>query len=150
MKKVQSSDQRKSIYQQPNYKPLPCSKCGKIVERVGFDSVSVICSWCVQKMIDPPKEYKSSFRADEFKDFPRGWKRKRLYVHEDGRVFERGIENIELKDTLPITKVDLSDKIKLSRREKEELKQNELLEMSNLKKQLKANEFPTRLDLKIL
>ena len=114
MKKSNNSSDHRTIFDQPNYKPLPCSRCDRIVERVGFDAVSVICSKCTQQMVDPPKEYKAA--NIEFKDFPRGWKRKKLYVHEDGRVFECGVENEELNGTLPISeKVERTEKIRVSR-----------------------------------
>jgi hypothetical protein len=49
--------------------------------------------------------------------FPRGWRFYKQFVHKDGRVFERGVENKNLKDTIESTVIEV--KPKLSRYEKD-------------------------------
>lgn len=35
-------------------RPMACRECGETVEHVGADTISVLCSKCVQKMINKP------------------------------------------------------------------------------------------------
>lgn len=91
---------------------MSCSICGSAVT-VDANTVSVICSDCVQKSL-PVLEVKTQKEKVE-SGFPRGWRWMKIFVHEDGRVFESGVENKKLKGTLKPTPI----KPKLSRKEKE-------------------------------
>lgn len=94
------------------YIELNCTNCGAPTE-VESIVTGVICWRCtvhygptpVEKVIQEPT------------GFPKGWKFFKQFVHTDGRVFERGVENESLKGTLPVTVIVA--KPKLTRREKE-------------------------------
>lgn len=93
-------------------------RCGNIVKNVNATIIDVVCWECVQKALPAPEIKVKKEKVDT--GFPRGWKWMKQFVHNDGRVFENGIENKKLKGTLEPT----PPKPKLSKKEKE-LKQLE-------------------------
>jgi len=101
--------------------------------KVGKDTTAVLCSSCVQKVVDPP-EFRSTYKS---KGFPRGWQFRKEFVHEDGTVYHKGVEQPKLKGTLAPTKIDTDDKKKLSKKEKQELKDQLLQQMVFVRGQLK-------------
>ena len=128
-------------------KELQCT-CGNMVQ-VDSDTVSVICWRCVQKRVPvDPKLLSSSIKKDASSIKPRGWRFMKNFVDEDGTVYERGIENIELKGTLPKTdivslKVKQKEKSKKNKEKKilrEEKKQQRLLKEFKKKKKGKVKE----------
>lgn len=72
-----------------NKKFLFCKECNKVEVEVAFDTSAVICAYCVQRSVEPPK---GIVQVPEDEKFPRGWALKARYVHTDGRVFEKGKE----------------------------------------------------------
>lgn len=84
---------KEEIESSKRYKNLPdkevsCSKCG-MLEIVGPDVKSVICSTCVAIMVAPPENlYKHV--PDEKR--PRGWHRKPIYVSPSGKTYRYGKE----------------------------------------------------------
>lgn len=100
--------------------------------RVGDSAVSVVCYKCVSKLIPAPVERKIVEKSDK----PKGWKFMKVYVHSDGTVFHKGVEQPSLKGTLPVTVIqpkDKKDKVKLSSKEKESLKMDLAKEIEALK-----------------
>ncbi len=104
---------------------------------VGETATAVLCSRCVQKVVEPP-EIKSRYKS---KGFPRGWQFRKEFVHEDGTVYHKGVEQTKLKGTLPATKIDTSDKKKLSKKEKQDLKDQILQQMVFVRGELKTSKW---------
>lgn len=110
-----------------SFKTLTCSKkgCTREVE-VDTDCTEVICWECVSKMVGvDPKYLRPQGKVEKKKEtgFPRGWHLYKRFVHSDGRVFELGKENVELKGTLPPTEVKVNTLTKTQRRRLREEKQ---------------------------
>ena len=93
----------------PSYKAMECSKCGRVVENVGYDAVSIRCSYCVFSTVGFPEETKPTYKPT---GRPAGWHWMKEFVDKDGNVFYRGKEQPKLKGTLPSTKVMPKKKIK--------------------------------------
>jgi hypothetical protein len=105
--------------------------------RVGVNATAVLCSSCVQKIVEPPV-LKSQYKS---KGFPRGWQFRKEFVHEDGTVYHKGSEQPKLKGTLEPTKIEISDKKKLSRKEKLDLKEQILQQMVFVRGELKTSKW---------
>ena len=93
----------------PSYKAIECSKCGRIVEKVGYDAKSVVCSYCVFSKVGFPEETKPAYKPT---GRPAGWHWMKEFVDKDGSVFYRGKEQPKLKGTLPPTKITPKKKVK--------------------------------------
>ena len=89
-------------------------------EEVAEYTLSVLCNCCTRKISAPP-EISKGYQS---KGMIRGWQFMKEFVHEDGRVFHKGVEQPKLKGTLSPTPKIVS-KNKLTKKEKQELK-NEL------------------------
>jgi hypothetical protein len=88
------------------------------MERVDINSVSVLCSLCVQKLVGPPKAMVQPVKSDK----PQGWHFMAVFVAKDGTVYHKGVEQPELLGTMEPTVVKVKKKSKcLSVREKEEI-----------------------------
>ena len=105
---------------------LECKKCGRIVENVGDEAKSAICSYCVIIAVGLPEEKKSYVPTGR----PAGWHFMNEYVDKDGNVFHKGKEQPKLKGTLKPTKVTVKPKKKTKRRTKEQI----LIDRHNEKK----------------
>lgn len=111
------------------FKSLRCDTCNRIVEKVDTKAAKVKCWKCVSKMVKGP-EIKSVVKSDK----PRGWKFMKEYVHTDGTVYHKGIEQPELKGTLPTSVIEVKEeKKKLTKQEKVELQAKLGIEIQNLK-----------------
>jgi len=101
---------------------------------VGQKTTAVLCWKCTMSLCAPPdigSGYKSSGK-------PRGWQFMKEFVDEHGNVYHKGVIQPQLKGTLPTTTIDTNtDKKKLSKKEKEELKEQILLQISVLRGQVK-------------
>ena len=70
-------------------------------------------------------------------DKPKGWKFMKEYVHTDGTVYHKGVEQPSLKGTLPVTVIDAKpEKKKLTKQEKEDARQALGKEIEALKAKL--------------
>ena len=98
-----------------NLTTLKCSLCNTPV-KVYENIIKVICSICCAHM-GPILVDKAQAAEKIDTGFPRGWRFYKQFVHKDGRVFERGVENTNLKDTIESTVIEV--KPKLSRYEKD-------------------------------
>ena len=111
------------------FKKLNCDTCNRIVEKVDIKAVKVKCWRCVSKMVKGP-EIKSVIKSDK----PRGWKFMKEYVHTDGTVYYKGIEQPELKGTLPVSVIEIKEeKKKLSKQEKVDLQSKLGTEIQKIK-----------------
>ena len=106
---------------------LECKKCGRWVENVGDNAVTVTCSLCTLISVGIPEEKKSYTPTGR----PPGWHFMAEFVDKDGNVFHKGKEIKKLKGTLPPTKVVSKPKKKVKRRSKEQI----LIDRHNEKKQ---------------
>lgn len=118
-RRVKSVDGR-TLRSKDSLKSLKCSteKCEREV-KVDKDTVSVLCWECAQRNIGVDsrllRQHTDRTQAAEM-GFPRGWKFYKQFVHADGRVFERGVEMVELKGTLPPTVVKVNTLTRTQRR----------------------------------
>ena len=106
---------------------MDCKITGEPVRNVGTEATSVIGSKAVMARInklfpdqDKPRRVKTGR--------PAGWHWMNEFVDKDGNVFHKGVEQPDLKGTLPSTKVDPKKKTK--RRTKEQI----LIDRHNKKK----------------
>jgi hypothetical protein len=130
----------------PNNKYFIGSLCENY-EAVSESSVAVLCSHCTRKITAPPE----ISRGYQSKGMVRGWQFMKEFVHEDGRVFHKGVEQKNLRNTLPPTPKHKS-KNKLSKHEKEQLKDKlaqQMIfvrgELSNAKLKKDQNKFKVNL-----
>jgi hypothetical protein len=100
---------------------------------VGSDTVAVLCSNCTQKTVEPP----SPRRGYVSKGRPRGWQFMKEFVDPQGNVFHKGVEQPHLKGTLEPTKIEPKNNKKLSKREKEELKDQILQQIAFTRGEIK-------------
>jgi hypothetical protein len=112
----------------PPPKTLDCKLCKKPVEKVGWDADAVTCWRCCQGWLEPPRIGQQKRSGN-----PRGWKFMKEYVSADGRVFHRGVEQPALKGKRPITVISADKKVRVSKKEKKEMKQKALVEYAKLK-----------------
>lgn len=70
--------------------------CDSYVQ-VTTDTKSALCSKCTSLVVAPPKLHEPPSGK------PRGWAFMRCYVHNDGKVYHKGIEQPDLFGTLPVT-----------------------------------------------
>jgi hypothetical protein len=84
----------------PISKYYPGSPCRQELE-VTDNIVSVVCWRCLARLVSPPPEKKSQTSSG----FARGWQFMNQFVHSDGRVFHKGVEQPDLFGTLEATPV---------------------------------------------
>ena len=106
--------------------------------KVSDQTTAVLCSRCTCKTVPPPeirKGYVSKGR-------PRGWQFMKEFVDKNGNVFHKGVEQPQLKDTRPITKIEpKQNKRKLSKGEKDNLRQAILQQMNMVRGDIKKARF---------
>ncbi len=101
--------------------------------RVSSNTTAVLCYKCTMALTEPPN-YHSGYKS---KGFIRGWQFMKEFVHTDGTVYFKGVEQPTLKGTLPVTDTTAkTQKLKLSKREKEELKDQLFQQMLFIRGQL--------------
>lgn len=117
-------------------KILECSRCG--VECKTSDNVeSVICHYCVNEMIAPSQ----STIAKKKVGYPKGWRFMNEFVHIDGTVYHKGVEQPELKGKRTATPI--VEKPKKTKKQKEQEKMSLMDEYAALKKKLKTEKRKT-------
>jgi hypothetical protein len=65
---------------------LYCSQCDDGSMEVSLEITKFICSYCVQKLVAPPENYKKS----EHEGYQRGWHFKKRYEAPDGKIYAFG------------------------------------------------------------
>ena len=111
---------------------MQCKICKSEYVSTSKDVVSVTCWKCVQLICTSQmslEEMMPSLRKKVSTGRPAGWHFMNEFVDKDGNVFHKGVEQPELKGTLPSTKVTKS-KVKTKRRTKEQI----LIDRHNKKK----------------
>jgi hypothetical protein len=83
-------------------KELKCITCPRIVE-VDDDIVEVRCWYCATIACPGPELHKKVVENKTYR--PRGWQKMKIFVDQEGTVYYVGIEQPELKGTLPITPI---------------------------------------------
>lgn len=104
--------------------------CGNWPE-VGLYTTAVLCSKCVNRVTELPKitpRYKPTGR-------PKGWHWMREFVDPDGIVYHKGVEQDDLKGTLPPTRIISKKKKRLSKRDRDIQKRTRMAELYDLKQQ---------------
>ena len=94
---------------------IECKITGEPVPNVSTEAVSVIGSRAVLGMVGMPKEKPQKLSTGR----PAGWHFMNEFVDKDGNVFHKGKEQLNLKGTLPPTKI--TPKKKTKRRTKEQI-----------------------------
>lgn len=111
---------------------LECKDCGAI-ECKPITVTAYTCWECVSKMLD----CSALPAAKRPTGYPRGWKFMGVFVHANGVVYHKGVEQPELKGTLKPTEIKQVTKDTRSKAQKADEKQEALLQISNLKKEIK-------------
>ena len=93
-------------------KMITCRNCGKVQVEADESIVFVVCHMCCASYGPKIKEIEEKVDTG----FPRGWKFYTQFVHIDGKVFEKGIENVGLKGTLPPTEIKVMSKFESKKR----------------------------------
>jgi hypothetical protein len=116
---------------------LDCQICGAPV-KVDPRAAACTCYLCVIETMwgAAPKTEKKKV------GYPKGWRFMKEFVHADGTVFHKGVEQPELKGSLPITEIIV--KPKKSAKQKAEEKAEAINKIAKLKKQLKSEQRKTQ------
>jgi hypothetical protein len=110
-------------------------------ETVGSEAVSVVCHKCIASMTQPPKLKLVVEKSDK----PKGWKFMKEYVAEDGTVYHKGVEQPSLFGTLQPTVIEAKpEKKKITKKEKEEMKNDLGQEIGKLKALLMSETRKTK------
>lgn len=128
----------KSKYRSAETHKLECRDCGAI-SVLSKSTLAYTCWECVSSMVDntvPTTSYRP-------RGYPRGWKFMNVFVHADGTVYHKGVEQSDLKNTLDPTEIKVSPKDTRSKAQKADEKQDNLLQISVLKKQIKKEKRVT-------
>ncbi len=87
---------------------VECQNCGALQPKVPAGTIVKMCFDCVRdyihQQIDSPKN------TTKRTGYPKGWKFMKVFVYSDGTVYHKGVEQPELKDTLPITTIEVKEK----------------------------------------
>jgi len=109
-------------FKEQNTITLYCSKCNAEVNGCTSTAVSVLCFRCTTLLAPIEEKIKK-----EPSGFPRGWKLYARFVHADGSVYDKGIEQPELKGTLKPTDMEEIKKKSAAKKisKKEKIKKND-------------------------
>jgi len=117
---------------------LECKVCGALSER-NIEVVAYTCWECVMDMWDGsalPKPKRPT-------GFHRGWKFMKVFVHENGTVYHKGVEQPDLKGTLPATPKKETKKDTRTKTQKARDRQSLLVKINKLKKDIKKEKRVT-------
>ena len=120
---------------------VECQNCGALQPNVPAGTIIKKCFDCVKEdlqAIAGPPIYKQKRTG-----YPKGWKFMKVFVYSDGTVYHKGVEQPELKGTLPITTIEVKEKktkIQKAREKQEALATIQKLKVE-LKKQTKKTEI---------
>ena len=115
---------------------LACKVCGALSER-NANVTAYTCWECVMESWGPAPTTKKST------GFVRGWKFMNVFVHENGTVYHKGVEQPDLKGTLPPTPKKETKKDTRSKIQKAREQQELLNEYNKLKKEIKKEKRVT-------
>lgn len=109
---------------------LDCELCGTPTPVGSKEALKVICTQCVIDTWEPPKS-----TPKKSVGYPKGWRFMKEFVHPDGKVYHKGVEQPELEGTLPATVIE--PKKKPSKFEIQEERSKALIQINDIKKKLK-------------
>ena len=113
-----------------NIRYMQCKTCGNYVANVGDNAISVLCSNCIMTLI-PPQPSKRYIPTGK----PPGWQWMTEFVDKDGNVYHRGVNQPDLRGTLPSTKIKPRKKNKTKRRTKTQISLDRYKEKKAILKQ---------------
>lgn len=109
---------------------VECQNCGALQPNVPLGTIVKMCFDCVSEVIEP-----AVISNNKRQGYPKGWKFMKVFVYSDGTVYHKGVEQPELRGTLEPTIVE--PKVKKSKAQKAQEKQQALAELQKLKIALK-------------
>lgn len=115
-------------------KTLECKICGAFVHKVGDNVQAITCHDCVTDMMrqyDEPSKKKQATAQG----YPKGWRFMKEFVHANGTVYFKGVEQPDLKGKYDATPIIV--KPKKSKAQKAQEKADNMKRYSELKKLLK-------------
>lgn len=115
-------------------KTLECKICGAFVHKVGDNVQAITCHDCVTDMMrqyDEPSKKKQATAQG----YPKGWRFMKEFVHANGTVYFKGVEQPDLKGKYDATPIIV--KPKKSKAQKAQEKVDNMKRYSELKKLLK-------------
>lgn len=110
---------------------MECCQCSQMVP-ASPTAFKITCTECVSESL-PVLQLTKRIKSDK----PRGWQWMAEYVHVDGTVYHKGLEQPDLKDTLEPTHV--TEKLKLTKIQKAQLIAAAGFKVQTLKKQLQSS-----------
>lgn len=120
---------------------VECQNCGAIQTNVPQGTIIKMCFDCVREFIhtaiDSPK------LTVKRTGYPKGWKFMKVFVYSDGTVYHKGVEQPDLKGTLPITVIEVKEKKTKAQKARE--KQEVLATIQKLKVELKKQTRKTEI-----
>jgi hypothetical protein len=115
-------------------KILECQICGGFTKVGSDDCVTVTCWECV---IDVQQEFDTPTKKRQLtaQGYPKGWRFMKEFVHANGTVYHKGVEQSDLKGAIKATEIVV--KPKKSKAQKAQEKADILKRYAELKKSLK-------------
>lgn len=121
------------MIQKPKSKTLECKYCGTEVHGCSPTATGIVCSECVIELYWHPEDAPKKKSVG----YPKGWKFMKQFVHKDGTVYFKGIEQPDLKGKYEMTPLAVKQLvIKKSKTQKAAEKQEALVKFAKLKKEL--------------
>lgn len=111
---------------------IECKFCG-LEKQAPIATTSYTCWQCVIEQYWSPEDAPKKKSIG----YPKGWRFMNQFVHEDGTVYLKGVEQPELKGTLQPTPLTIKEpRVKKSKAQKAQEKQEALAKLGKLKKEL--------------
>lgn len=121
------------MIQKPKSKTLECKYCGTEVHGCSPTATGIVCSECVIELYWHPEDAPKKKSVG----YPKGWKFMKQFVHKDGTVYFKGIEQPDLKGKYEMTPLAVKQLVvKKSKTQKAAEKQEALVKFAKLKKEL--------------
>ena len=121
------------MIQKPKSKTLECKHCGTEVHGCSPTATGIVCSECVIELYWHPEDAPKKKSVG----YPKGWKFMKQFVHKDGTVYFKGVEQPDLKGKYEMTPLAVKQLIvKKSKTQKATEKQEALVKFAKLKKEL--------------
>lgn len=117
-------------------KSIECRSCNAMVHGVDTSVELVTCNACLTEML---QEYEILVapkpKSTPKEGYPKGWRFMKQFVHSNGTVYFKGVEQPDLKGKYDATPITI--KTKKSRAQKREERDSILTEYNKLKTDLK-------------
>lgn len=122
---------------------VDCASCGTTVKSIDPNIASVLCWECVAESMGTYEKDHRKYVAPKQEGYPRGWRFMKVFVHSDGTVYHKGVEQPQLKGTMDATQTQTKQKKSKAQKKKEAA----LIatEYAQVKKQLKAEKRKTEI-----